>query len=216
MSEGKESSSGSNHGLRPNSSEHRYQPNSRPSRFQSGHNSYNRQDNFYNQGYQQHGQHAQYGGYGYNHTQTYGTQRQPYRGESYHPYRAESRYSSNFRRPPQSQHNQYGLPSENMNNNSPSHNQRHSPVAMKAKPKKFSISEDENPFIYLMSSNDNGEISKLKEIFKENDSIDNKLEDLKLKILKTELDLGLMSTQCEKDALNVQITQEKLDSLLMN
>lgn len=103
-----------------------------------------------------------------------------------------------------------------MNNNSPSHNQRHSPVAMKAKPKKFSISEDENPFIYLMSSNDNGEISKLKEIFKENDSIDNKLEDLKLKILKTELDLGLMSTQCEKDALNVQITQEKLDSLLMN
>lgn len=68
----------------------------------------------------------------------------------------------------------------------------------------------------MMSNDDHSRTSKLKEVYKENDQIDNKLEELKLKIFKDELELGLMSTQCEKDALNVQLTQEKLDSLLMN
>lgn len=67
-----------------------------------------------------------------------------------------------------------------------------------------------------MGTDEDASKEKLREAYQEGDRIDRKLEELKLKIFKDELELGLMSTQCEKDALNVRLTQEKLDSLLMN
>ncbi|SCV03328.1 LAMI_0H07272g1_1 [Lachancea mirantina] len=84
------------------------------------------------------------------------------------------------------------------------------------KPLRFS----EWPFVYLtgldqtMIGNE-PETSKVRDIFRQNDSIDAKLEEQKLQLWKSELELGLLSTQCEKDILNVRLTQENLDALLL-
>ncbi|CAH02359.1 Lge1p [Kluyveromyces lactis] len=218
-------SGGNYNGYKP--SGNRYQPNSNnrgPPRYRSNH----RQDG----GYYNNGGYHQQQGYGYGQpTHAHGVQRQTYRGGSYHPYQhSDSRYGSNstYRRP----YGQQSVPpapppstaSSVSSSSAYSRGSNVLPVSRNSYPspkyeqpkKKFTIPKDENPFIYMMSNDDHSRTSKLKEVYKENDQIDNKLEELKLKIFKDELELGLMSTQCEKDALNVQLTQEKLDSLLMN
>lgn len=82
-----------------------------------------------------------------------------------------------------------------------------------------SIDLKDSPFLYLTQwdkfAESEQKLAQIRAVFQENDIIDSRLEDQKLKIWKNELELGLLSTQCEKDALNVQLTQEKLDSLLM-
>lgn len=79
--------------------------------------------------------------------------------------------------------------------------------------------ETNHLFFYLTDldkSTDNSvELDRIKHILRESDSLDKKIEEEKLRILKDELELSLLTTQCERDYLNVQLTQEKLDSLLM-
>lgn len=84
---------------------------------------------------------------------------------------------------------------------------------------KACIEIKDSAFLYLTglnkSTQDKQELEKICRVFLESDEIDNKLEQQKLDIWKTELELGLLNTQSEKDSLNVQLTQENLDSLLM-
>lgn len=86
-------------------------------------------------------------------------------------------------------------------------------------PQEFRLDRNESPFFYLTDldkSTDNSvELDRIKHILRESDSLDKKIEEEKLRILKDELELSLLTTQCERDYLNVQLTQEKLDSLLM-
>ncbi|CDO92482.1 unnamed protein product [Kluyveromyces dobzhanskii CBS 2104] len=204
----------------------RYQPNSGNNRSPPKYRSNLRQDggHYNNQGYH----HQQSYNYDYGQpSHAHGVQRQSYRGGSYHPYQqSESRYSSNYRRAYEQQHHHHQQPppppssssstySQGSNTFPASHNSYSAPKYEQPK-KKFTLPKNESPFVHIMSNDDYDRTSKLREVYKESDLIDGKLEELKLKIFKDELELGLMSTQCEKDALNVQLTQEKLDSLLMN
>lgn len=79
--------------------------------------------------------------------------------------------------------------------------------------------KNESPFFYLTglneSTDDPKELENIRSILKESDSLDTNIEAQNLLILKNELELGILTTQCERDALSVQLTQEKLDSLLM-
>lgn len=81
------------------------------------------------------------------------------------------------------------------------------------------LNSNDSPFYYLTglnhSTEDAQELLRIRAIFKEDDAIDAKLQEQKLLLCKSELELGLLSTQCEKDALNVQLAQENLDSLLL-
>lgn len=142
----------------------------------------------------------------------HGAHRQSYWRGSYHPYRHnDNRYNANHnyrRSPPSQQDMRTPTPTSATHQNSPY-------TGAEEFNKKFVIPKDESPFLYMIHSA-GSRTTKLKEIYKENDEIDNKIEELKIKLFRDELELGLMSTQCEKDALNVQLTQEKLDSLLMN
>lgn len=86
-------------------------------------------------------------------------------------------------------------------------------------PPKRRFDKNESPFFYLTdldkSTDDTAKLDKIKQVLSENDSLDRKIEQERLKILKDELELSLLTSQCERDSLNVQLTQEKLDSLLM-
>ncbi|SCU88182.1 LAFA_0E11188g1_1 [Lachancea sp. 'fantastica'] len=62
---------------------------------------------------------------------------------------------------------------------------------------------------------DEPERSRIRSVLREDGEIDLKLEEQKLQLCKSELELGLLSTQSEKDALNVQLTQETLDAILL-
>ncbi|SCV03194.1 LAME_0H08460g1_1 [Lachancea meyersii CBS 8951] len=64
-------------------------------------------------------------------------------------------------------------------------------------------------------TNDEQERSKIRSLLRGDEEIDAKLEEQKLQLCKSELELGLLSTQSEKDALNVQLTQENLDAILL-
>lgn len=81
------------------------------------------------------------------------------------------------------------------------------------------VDKDESPFYYLTdldkSSNDPKELESIRQVFKEGDRLDKQLEEHNFNLLKSELELGLLATQCEKDKLSVQLTQEKLDTFLM-
>lgn len=81
------------------------------------------------------------------------------------------------------------------------------------------INPKDSPFLYLTeldkSVDSEKDLAYIREVFQDSDSIDAKLEEQKLQIWKNELELGLLSTQSEKDALSVQLTQEKLDALLL-
>ncbi|CCE90256.1 Lge1p TDEL_0B01270 [Torulaspora delbrueckii] len=91
------------------------------------------------------------------------------------------------------------------------------PVRSSPIPKRVDMAE--SCFYYLTdldkSTDDPVELQKIRETLREGEQLDRELETHNLKLLKTELELGLLTTQCERDALNVQSTQEKLDSLLM-
>ena len=65
------------------------------------------------------------------------------------------------------------------------------------------------------SSDDPKELESIRQMFKESDRLDKQLEEHNFNLLKNELELGLLATQCEKDKLSVQLTQEKLDTFLM-
>ena len=78
----------------------------------------------------------------------------------------------------------------------------------------------ESPFLYLtglhkLKGKENSEYEEIKAVLKEGDTIDDKLSKEKLKIVMNEVELALLSNQCEKDTLNVQLTQDNLDSLLL-
>lgn len=94
-----------------------------------------------------------------------------------------------------------------------------SPAYEPARPAPSRFRSTESPFYYLtgldQSSENEQELLRIRNLFKEDDSIDAKLQEQKLQLCKSELELGLLSTQCEKDALNVQLTQENLDALLL-
>lgn len=81
------------------------------------------------------------------------------------------------------------------------------------------VDKNESPFFYLTgldeSTDDANELENIRLVLKESDSLDRNIEAQNLQILKNELELGILTTQCERDALSVQLTQEKLDSLLM-
>lgn len=81
------------------------------------------------------------------------------------------------------------------------------------------VDKDESPFYYLTdldkSSDDPRELESIRQVFKESDRLDKQLEEHNLNLFKSELELGLLATQCEKDKLSVQLTQEKLDTFLM-
>ncbi|AET38282.1 Lge1p Ecym_2564 [Eremothecium cymbalariae DBVPG len=83
--------------------------------------------------------------------------------------------------------------------------------------KKFEVIE--NPIYYLTeldkSTDDLKKLEDIKKVFQESDELDHKLEQQKLVMWKAELELVLLDTQSEKDALNVQLNQENLDALLM-
>ena len=74
-----------------------------------------------------------------------------------------------------------------------------------------------SPFYYLTEIHRNGNLDQgqTKTIFNYNDKIDRLLEENKLLVLRNELEFNLMTTQGEKDSLNVQLTQENLDSILL-
>ena len=78
----------------------------------------------------------------------------------------------------------------------------------------------ESPFLYLtglhkLKGKENSEYEEIKTVLKEGDTIDDKLSKEKLKRVMNEVELALLSNQCEKDTLNVQLTQDNLDSLLL-
>ncbi|QLL34755.1 hypothetical protein HG536_0H01300 [Torulaspora globosa] len=81
------------------------------------------------------------------------------------------------------------------------------------------VEQGESGFFYLTdldrSTDDPAKLAEIRETLREGERLDKDLGSHCLKMLKTELELELLTTQCERDALNVQLTQEKLDSLLM-
>lgn len=87
---------------------------------------------------------------------------------------------------------------------------------------KFKVDPDISPFYYLTEisefvdqSEDPKEYERIQRVFKENESLDSKLQEQQLLLFKTNLEFGLLTSQSERDKLNVELTQEKLDSLLM-
>ncbi|CDF91113.1 uncharacterized protein ZBIST_2791 [Zygosaccharomyces bailii] len=91
--------------------------------------------------------------------------------------------------------------------------------AYTAVPTKSRVDKNDSAFLYLTdldkSTDDPKELENIREVFKESDRLDKALEEHNFLLLKNELELGLLATQCEKDTLSVRLTQEKLDTFLM-
>ncbi|SCU85033.1 LADA_0D05314g1_1 [Lachancea dasiensis] len=91
-----------------------------------------------------------------------------------------------------------------------------SPKVNTALPK---IHSTDSPIYHLTGlhdyAEDEQERSMIRALLREDENIDARLEEQKLQLCKSELELGLLSTQSEKDALNVRLTQENLDALLL-
>ncbi|CAI4054509.1 hypothetical protein SUVZ_16G2290 [Saccharomyces uvarum] len=89
--------------------------------------------------------------------------------------------------------------------------------------KKRVVDMKDSPFLYLTdfdkntkrTTNADSECDKVRVVFNESEFIDTTLQDLHLKVNSNELELRLLNNQCNKHALNIQLTQEKLDSLLL-
>ncbi|AEY96280.1 FADR060Cp [Eremothecium gossypii FDAG1] len=81
----------------------------------------------------------------------------------------------------------------------------------------FELTDD--PLFHLTeldrSTDDPRQLDEMRRIFKDSVQLDQKLEQQKLAMWRTELELSLLDTQSAKDALNVQLNQENLDALLM-
>lgn len=86
-------------------------------------------------------------------------------------------------------------------------------------PAKRRVNKNDSPFLYLTdldkSTDDPKELDEIREVLKESDRLDKALEEQNFLLLKNELELGILATQSEKDTLSVRLTQEKLDTFLM-
>ncbi|SCU95179.1 LANO_0E09560g1_1 [Lachancea nothofagi CBS 11611] len=151
-----------------------------------------------------------------------------YRGEHYTPqrggYQSGSRgsYSESFPRYGDKRHSSAGYDSR------PSLSQAERPQEFSAAPSPpiespqtplSRIYSTDSPFYHLTGldefTDDELERSRIRALFREDGDIDTKLQEQKLQLCKIELELGLLSTQSEKDALNVRLTQDNLDALLL-
>ncbi|KOG96255.1 Lge1p [Saccharomyces eubayanus] len=150
----------------------------------------------------------------------------PYHNNAY-PYANNHHYSNYHHRetppppppppPPSDNHHSRGYPAHATENRSNS-----SSGGMITKKKRVADMKD-SPFLYLTdfdknikrAANADTECDKVRDVFNESDVIDTTLQDLNLKVNSNELELRLLNNQCNKHALNIQLTQEKLDSLLL-
>ncbi|CCH62623.1 hypothetical protein TBLA_0H03420 [Henningerozyma blattae CBS 6284] len=89
-------------------------------------------------------------------------------------------------------------------------------------PKEKRMEDSISPFFYLTDidksidkSIDPTLFNRTKQIYEISEELDKKLYDHEFQLFKNELEFGLLTSQSERDQLNVQLTQEKLDSLLM-
>lgn len=179
-------------------------------RGQGRYNSYNHRNDYYRNDYYFNGRSNsahQFYGHRYNH------------GNSYNYYNNNRRESEGYRGRYGGRYKPYPQENTRSGNSTPvsQHQQEPSPVRSSPAPKR--VDKKESSFFYLTdldkSTDDPVELQKIRDTLREGERLDHELEAHNLKLLKTELELGLLTTQCERDALNVQLTQEKLDSLLM-
>ncbi|CCC69218.1 hypothetical protein NCAS_0C02280 [Naumovozyma castellii] len=79
------------------------------------------------------------------------------------------------------------------------------------------IDEHESPFLYLteLDQGDEASVAEAKKVLAASSTLDGALRASYLRRLASETEVSLLSNQCERDTLNVQLTQEKLDSLLL-
>lgn len=165
-------------------------------------NSYNQRNDYYRNGYY-------YNERPSNAHQFYGNRYQY--NSSYNSDGYRGRYGARYKAFPQE--------AVQSGNNTPVSQPAPEALPVRSSPTPKRVDRKESCFYYLTdldkSTEDPAELQRIRDTLREGDELDRELEAHNLKLLKTELELGLLTTQCERDALNVQLTQEKLDSLLM-
>ncbi|CCF55554.1 hypothetical protein KAFR_0A01150 [Kazachstania africana CBS 2517] len=79
------------------------------------------------------------------------------------------------------------------------------------------MDQRKSPFVYMMGLDKYGaDMNEIDKIFEEENKINMELEHLKFTILTNEIEDSILNSMVERNVLNVQLTQEKLDSLLLN
>lgn len=118
-----------------------------------------------------------------------------------------------------SEHSRYNPPHQNLRYNHNSSSPLYQAQAKSSQTQGTKLKITGNPILYLTDpeilSSDPNKLEEIHKVFQESDLLDRRLGQQKLAMWKTELELGLLNTQSGKDALNVQLNQEKLDTLLM-
>lgn len=73
-----------------------------------------------------------------------------------------------------------------------------------------------HPICYIVGLNSNTSTDKLFSIYDTAEKINTRLDDDLISCIETNLEYQLLINESERDTLNVQLTQEKLDNLLLN